>query len=59
MNNRFEKRIYVPLPGPEARKRMFELGVGDAPCLLSDQDYRLLAERTEGYVTHSIAFGSL
>ena len=47
---RFEKRIYIPLPGPEARKRMFELNVGTTPCTLTKEDYRYLAERTNGYV---------
>ena len=46
----FEKRIYIPLPGPEARRRMFELHVGDTPCELSPKDYRLLADKTDGYV---------
>lgn len=50
MVRRFEKRIYIPLPGVEARRKMFELHVGDTPCQLSHQDYRVLAEQTEGYV---------
>ena len=45
---RFEKRIYIPLPDVEARKRMFELNVGSTPCQLSQKDYRKLAEMTEG-----------
>jgi SpoVK/Ycf46/Vps4 family AAA+-type ATPase len=49
---RFEKRIYIPLPGIEARKRMFELHVGTTPCELSQKDYRVLAERTEGSVVY-------
>lgn len=48
--SRFEKRIYIPLPGPEARKRMFELNVGTTPCTLTKEDYRHLAERTNGCV---------
>lgn len=48
ITNRFEKRIYIPLPGPEARKRMFELNVGTTPCTLTPQEYRGLAEKTEG-----------
>ncbi|KAI5997378.1 P-loop containing nucleoside triphosphate hydrolase protein [Pisolithus albus] len=46
---RFEKRIYIPLPDKEARKRMFEIHVGSTPCQLTHKDYKLLAERTEGY----------
>ncbi|KAI0089921.1 AAA-domain-containing protein [Irpex rosettiformis] len=49
IKRRFEKRIYIPLPGVEARRQMFLLHVGDTPCQLSHQDYRVLAEKTEGY----------
>ena len=47
---RFEKRIYIPLPDVEARKRMFELNVGTTPCQLTPKEYRELALQTEGYV---------
>ena len=47
--SRFEKRIYIPLPGPEARRRMFQLHVGDTPCELTQKDYRDLADKTDGY----------
>lgn len=46
--SRFEKRIYIPLPGADARRRMFELHVGNTPCELTQKDYRELAEQTEG-----------
>ena len=46
--SRFEKRIYIPLPGADARKRMFELHIGSTPCELTQKDYRELAEQTEG-----------
>jgi len=49
IKRRFERRIYIPLPGPEARRRMFELNVGTTPCTLTPKDYRLLADRTNGY----------
>ncbi|THH27482.1 hypothetical protein EUX98_g6703 [Antrodiella citrinella] len=49
IKRRFEKRIYIPLPGPEARRRMFQLHVGDTPCELTQQDYRLLGDKTDGY----------
>ncbi|KAJ7885770.1 P-loop containing nucleoside triphosphate hydrolase protein [Mycena olivaceomarginata] len=38
IKRRFQKRIYIPLPGLDARQRMFEL-----------HDYHSLAEKTEGY----------
>lgn len=50
IKRRFEKRIYIPLPEPEARKRIFELNVGSTPCQLSQKDYRTLAMGTEGCV---------
>lgn len=55
IKRRFEKRIYIPLPGAEARKRMFELHVGNTPCELTQKDYRELAEQTEGYSGSDIA----
>ncbi|KAJ9117741.1 Vacuolar protein sorting-associated protein 4 [Naganishia adeliensis] len=55
IKRRFEKRIYIPLPDVEARKRMFELNVGTTPCQLSQKDYRKLAEKTEGYSGSDIA----
>ena len=47
---RFEKRIYIPLPGPEARKRMFELNVGTTPNELTQADFRELGNMTDAYV---------
>ncbi|TFK71709.1 AAA-domain-containing protein [Pluteus cervinus] len=49
IKRRFEKRIYIPLPGPDARKRMFEIHIGDTPHDLSPQDLRSLADKTDGY----------
>ncbi len=45
---RFERRIYIPLPGPEARRRIFELNVGSTPNELVRDDYRTLADQTDG-----------
>jgi vacuolar protein-sorting-associated protein 4 len=50
IRRRFEKRIYIPLPDFNGRARMFELHVGNTPCYLNPQDFRVLAEKTEGYV---------
>lgn len=52
---RFEKRIYIPLPEQEARRKMFELNVGTTPHQLSPADFRHLAEMTEGYSGSDIA----
>ncbi|KAH8828655.1 P-loop containing nucleoside triphosphate hydrolase protein [Flagelloscypha sp. PMI_526] len=49
IKQRFEKRIYIPLPGPEARRRMFELNVGDTPCECTPENWRKLADMTDGY----------
>ncbi|KAG5338243.1 Vacuolar protein sorting-associated protein 4 [Termitomyces sp. Mn162] len=49
IKRRFEKRIYIPLPGPDARRHMFQLHVGQTPNELTPKDFRLLAERTDGY----------
>lgn len=55
VRRRFERRIHIPLPDVEARSTMFELNVGDTPCALSPQDFRVLAEMTEGYSGHDVA----
>jgi len=55
IKRRFEKRIYIPLPGPDARKRMFELNVGTTPCEMSQADYRELADMTNGYSGSDVA----
>jgi len=55
IKRRFEKRIYIPLPEMDARRRMFELNVGSTPCELSRDDYSKLAKKTEGYSGSDIA----
>ncbi len=52
---RFEKRIYIPLPGPDARRQMFQLHVGTTPNELTPKEYRHLAEKTDGYSGSDIA----
>lgn len=46
---RFEKRIYIPLPDVHARARLFQLEIGELPSQLTPQDFKRLAEMTEGY----------
>ncbi|GFZ46938.1 ATPase-like fidgetin [Saitozyma sp. JCM 24511] len=55
IKRRFEKRIYIPLPDVQARRRMFELNVGTTPHGLSAADFTALAEQTDGYSGSDIA----
>ncbi|KAJ2734446.1 Vacuolar protein sorting-associated protein 4 [Coemansia sp. BCRC 34962] len=55
IRRRFEKRIFIPLPDAAARARMFQLHIGNTPCTLTQRDYKVLAERTEGYSGSDIA----
>eukprot|EP00483_Globobulimina_turgida_P001905 UN01907 len=49
IRRRFVKRIYIPLPEKEARQIMFKIHVGSTPNSLKDQDYSIMAERTDGF----------
>ena len=49
IRRRFEKRIYIPLPEEAARKRMFEIHIGDTPNQLAPRDLQQLGHRTDGY----------
>ncbi|KAI0312883.1 AAA-domain-containing protein [Amylostereum chailletii] len=55
IKRRFEKRIYIPLPGIEARKAMFVIHIGSTPCELTQKDYRTLASKSDGYSGADIA----
>jgi len=48
VRRRFVKRVYIPLPDLLARKAIFKIHAGK-DTLLTDKDYEILAERTEGY----------
>jgi vacuolar protein-sorting-associated protein 4 len=48
IRRRFEKRVYIPLPDLAAREAMFKLALGDTPNNLQPQDFRQLAQQTEG-----------
>ena len=49
VRRRFEKRIYIPLPDEEARRRVFELNIARVPCNLTAEELNQLAKCTEGY----------
>jgi vacuolar protein-sorting-associated protein 4 len=49
IRRRFEKRIYISLPEESARARMFSIHLGNTPSGLTQQDFKELGRRTEGY----------
>merc|ERR1711937_827622 len=49
IRRRFEKRIYIDLPEEHARTHMFKLNMGDTPHNISEEDFRDLGKRTDGY----------
>jgi vacuolar protein-sorting-associated protein 4 len=48
VRRRFQKKIYICLPEHEARKVMFKLNLGNTPSTLTDEDFEVLASKTEG-----------
>jgi len=49
IRRRFEKRVYISLPDEAARTHMFKVHVGDTPNTLTEDDYRVLGQRTSGF----------
>ena len=49
IRRRFQRRVHISLPDMPARVRMFELAVGTTPCELKGDDFRTLAQLSEGY----------
>lgn len=49
IRRRFEKRIYIPLPEESARRRMFELHIGNTATDCAARDWAMLSQRTDGY----------
>lgn len=49
IRRRFEKRIYIPLPEEQARLVMFKLHLGTTSHVLTENDLRILAKKSEGY----------
>ena len=48
IRRRFEKRVYIPLPEPEARTYMAKLHLGDTPNNLREEDFEMLGRVSEG-----------
>jgi len=48
IRRRFEKRVYIPLPEPDARAYMCKLNLGDTPNDLDEHDFEHLGEITYG-----------
>ena len=49
IRRRFEKRIYIPLPEEQPRRRIFEIHIGNTANALSPNDFNQLGRRTDGY----------
>ena len=49
IRRRFQRRVHISLPDTPARMRMFELAVGSTPCELKSDDFKQLAQLSEGY----------
>ena len=49
IRRRFQRRVHISLPDKPARSRMFELAVGDTKCQMNAEDYKELANLSDGY----------
>jgi len=49
LRRRFDKRIYIPLPEEASREQIMKIHMGDEPSKLKNQDYKKLAQMSEGY----------
>lgn len=49
IRRRFERRIYIPLPDEVARRELFRLNLKKTNHTLTEEDFALLAKRTENY----------
>jgi vacuolar protein-sorting-associated protein 4 len=49
IRRRFERRIYIPLPDPHARKAMLQLSIGSTPTSLSEEQKDNIAQETDGF----------
>ena len=55
VRRRFQKKIYIGLPETEARKTMFKIHIGTTPNTLTNKEFEILADLTEGYSGSDIA----
>ncbi|XP_071729822.1 protein SUPPRESSOR OF K(+) TRANSPORT GROWTH DEFECT 1-like [Rutidosis leptorrhynchoides] len=55
IRRRFDKRIYISLPGLKARQHMFKVHLGDTPNNLTESDFESLARKSEGFSGSDIA----
>ena len=49
IRRRFEKRIYIPLPDAPARVTMFGIHIGSTPHSITQQNFKELGKKAEGY----------
>jgi len=49
IRRRFEKRIYIGLPEAPARATMFKIHLGTTPHDITEEQFKELGERTEGF----------
>lgn len=56
IRRRFEKRIYIPLPEEQARLIMLKQNLGNTYHVLTESDFKILANKTEGYFTKLIYY---
>ncbi|XP_022341531.2 uncharacterized protein LOC111135601 [Crassostrea virginica] len=52
---RFQKRIFIPLPDKEARIALMKIHTKDNKVVLSEEDWGVLGEQTEGYSGSDLA----
>merc|ERR1712137_1223222 len=55
IRRRFEKKVFIGLPDTTARQRMFEIHTKKCPHAMRANEFRELAESTEGYSGSDIA----
>lgn len=48
VRRRFQRKIYIGLPDYEARRVMVKLNLGKCAHVLTEDDFDVLASRTEG-----------